>query len=444
MINDIEKDRHYSGVFNICGEELQGELIYNKSNGVILVHVAKAITIDNPVGRHYQDIDVIVGKINTGQTVTLFNNRCTKNHTNFLQNQQLCFVADYLVWAAEDVTDKKFNRYTCVVSNALAWSGLSKIDTRNPYEIKIQTTSNSKVCTLFGTKVVFSTTIKQALSDKNNEALNISEHLVISIESPDQENIPFFIDIRNKILSLISFAIRDNVNIENQYLENKDDVYQIENQVEYIKNSLWTSEFYLPILKTNMFDFNFKLAQLPAVDDELNRKLNYLVPVFNLYLSLFKYKDMPIEMIFLNIVQALETLHSRFFYEDNKNKFIESVENRFKNEYNYDEIYKLLLPDYQTHTSHIILYSRLNDLLIGNNDGLFTDYYMQELDFAQQVVDTRNYYTHYDKNKETKALKGEELIKAVNVLRLLLEYHICSLLQIDNTMMIKNNLSRIK
>ena len=36
----------------------------------------------------------------------------------------------------------------------------------------------------------------------------------------------------------------------------------------------------------------------------------------NLYFSIVKYDDMPIEMKYLNIVQALETYHARFKYND--------------------------------------------------------------------------------------------------------------------------------
>lgn len=37
-----------------------------------------------------------------------------------------------------------------------------------------------------------------------------------------------------------------------------------------------------------------------------------------LYFSIVKYDDMPIEMKYLNIVQALETYHARFKYNDLK------------------------------------------------------------------------------------------------------------------------------
>ena len=188
-----------------------------------------------------------------------------------------------------------------------------------------------------------------------------------------------------------------------------------------------------------------KCKKESLVGKDIQRELTLLEPVLNLYLSLFKYSDMPIEMIFLNIVQALETFHARFFYDDNKDQYIESVAKRFGSCPNYPIIEKLLLCDTQKdeNCKYIILVSRLNDLLIGKNDGLFYDYYITDADFAQTVADTRHYYTHYGKSKEKKALKGDKLIDAIHILSLLLEYYVCLQLGIDNQEKVRERLSSI-
>ena len=97
----------------------------------------------------------------------------------------------------------------------------------------------------------------------------------------------------------------------------------------------------------------------------------------------------------------------------------------------------------ESHVDYIILYSRINDLLIGNEfDGLFRYFYQVDKEFVQKVVDTRHYYTHYGKSKENKVFKGDDLEKAINVLRVLLEFHICKLLNIDKTDQVKEFLNR--
>ena len=81
---------------------------------------------------------------------------------------------------------------------------------------------------------------------------------------------------------------------------------------EYFKHHLYTSEHRLNI-HSKRLDYNFTLSQL-LPEKDIQKELKLLEPIFNLYLSLFKYKDMPQEMVFLNIAQALETFHERFFY----------------------------------------------------------------------------------------------------------------------------------
>lgn len=80
-------DRHFAGKFNIGGEEITGELIYNKENGVTMLNLVKQLT-DAPLGRSYPNLDVITGVLNTGTAVTLFHNHCTKNYTQAFQTQQ--------------------------------------------------------------------------------------------------------------------------------------------------------------------------------------------------------------------------------------------------------------------------------------------------------------------------------------------------------------------
>lgn len=438
-------NQHFAGIFNIDGEEINGELIYNKENGVILLNLVKQLADISLFGKSYSKLDVITGVLNSGTIVTLFHNRCTKNHMQVLQFQQLIFVADYSIWSNSNITNKKYNKIECKLENALKWSGLSIIDTTNFSVIKFKSNKNENIYHWFGAKITFSTSLKCELFNlPRKEESTVVERLVVSIEADEKKEASYFIDIQKKIISLISFAIKDNVNIEEQYLYDYDDSYQIGEHTKYNKYYLYTSEHRLSICDRSPLEYNFTLGQL-LPEKDLQKKLALLEPVFNLYLSLFKYTDMPPEMVFLNIVQALETFHARFFYDDRKDKYIASVTERFRNYPNYSDIEKLLLCDTQKdeNCKYIILVSRLNDLLIGKYDGLFWDYYVTDAEFAQTVADTRHYYTHYGKSKEKKALKGDKLIDAIGILSLLLEYNVCLQLGIDNQSKVRERLSII-
>lgn len=437
-------DRHFAGKFNIGDEEITGELIYNKESGVTLLNLIKQLT-DAPLGRSYPNLDVITGVLNTGAFVTLFHNHCTKNHTQAFQTQQLVFVADYSIWSKNDATNKKYNRLECVLENALEWSGLSAIDTSDQSVIKFKGNKNENIYHWFGAKITFSTSLKCELFNiPPKEESTVVERLVVNIEADEKKELSYFITIRNKVISLISFAIKDNVNIEEQYLYDYDDSYQIGEHTKYYKHYLYTSEHRLSIHNSRRLEYNFTLGQL-SQENDIQKELDLLEPIFNLYLSLFKYTDMPPEMVFLNIVQALETFHARFFFGDNKDTYVASVIDRFGSWQNYSDIEKLLLCDTQKdeNCKYIILVSRLNDLLIGKYDGLFWDYYVTDANFAQTVADTRHYYTHYGKSKEKKALKGDKLIDAIGILSLLLEYNVCLQLGIDNQDKVRTHLSSI-
>ena len=445
-MQDKNIDRHYVGTFSIDGEEIAGELICNEENGVTMLDLNKQLT-GSPLGKRYSDLDVITGVLNSGMTVTLFHNRCTRNHTYAFQTQQIVFVADYSIWSNSDATNKKYNQLVCVLENALEWSGLSAIDTSDLSVIKFNgnRNENENVYHWFGAKITFSTLLKCGLfSFPRKEESTVVERLIVRIEADEKKEIPYFIAIRNKVISMISFAIKDNVNIEEQYLYDYDDSYQIGEHTEYYKHCLVTSERRLPVYNSRRPEYSFTLDQL-LPEKEIQNELTLLEPIFNLYLSLFKYTDMPPEMVFLNIVQALETFHARFFYEDSKDKYVESVVERFGSLQEYPDIEKLLLCDTQKdeNCKYIILVSRLNDLLIGKYDGLFWDYYMTDSGFAQTVADTRHYYTHYGKSKENKALKGDKLIDAIGILSLLLEYNVCLQLGIDNQAKVREYLGTI-
>ena len=435
---------HFTGTFNIGGEEITGELIYNREKGVTLINLVKQLT-DTPIGSSYGNLEIITGILNSGTAVTLFHNRCTKNHTQVLQNQQLVYVAEYSIWSKSNVKNKRYNKLVCVLENALDWSGLSVIDTSEFSAIKFKDNKNENVYHWFGAKITFSTSMHcELFSLPRKEESKVVERLVVSIEADEKQDTPYFTEIRNKVISLISFAIKDNVNVEEQFLYDYDDSYQIGEHTEYCKHYLYISEQRLSIHNSGCLEYNFTLPQL-LPEKDIKKELTLLEPILNLYLSLFKYTDMPPEMVFLNIVQALETFHARLFYDDNKDKYVESVIERFGSWTNFSDIEKLLLCDTQKdeNCKYIILVSRLNDLLIGKYDGMFWDYYATDDQFAQTVADTRHYYTHYGKSKEKKALKGDKLIDAIGILSLLLEYNVCLQLGIDNQSKVRERLSRI-
>lgn len=433
MSMDSNSEYHYIGTFNILDEEIDGEIIRNKRTGVILLNLAKQLDKKSFFGKSYANIPIITGKINTGALVTLFNNRCIDNNANVGQIQRICFTSDYLIWSSRIERNAQFNELVCTLKNAFAWTNLLVFEKINA-GIKMKEDSEERVFYWFGTKVSFSVFSNEDFFGRfDDEERTIVQRVKLTIVSETKRTIDELILIRDRIIAMISFAIKNNINIEEEYLLDYDDSYLIGDAIELPhKHYVLAARRELEIYDSYVWDYNFTLNQLSA-DKDINKELEKLVPIFNLYLSLFKYRDMPLEMIFLNIVQALETFHSRFFYGNKKRKYVESVMERFPDTEDFGQLKRKLLSTTQMdeNCSYIILASRLNDLLIGNQNTLFYDYWECEYDYGQIIADTRHYYTHYGSSKEKKALKGKDLEEAIFVLSSLLEYHICLVLGID-------------
>lgn len=436
-------ENRYVGKFTILDEGIDGEIIHNKKTGIIILNLAKQLDEKTFMGKSYANMPIISGKINSGAIVTLFNNKCINNHTNAGQMQRICFKSDYLIWSSKVEKNARYNELVCILKNAFAWTQLSVFETTDT-GIKVKENADEREFSWFGVKVKFSVFSNETFwGPFDSEEKTIVQRVSLTIASEQKRTIGELISIRDNILAMISFAVKNNINVEGEYFLDYDDSYLIAEKIkQYYKHHLLSSKRELEIYDSKVWDYNFTLNQIPS-DKDINKELEKLVPIFNLYLSLFKYRDMPLEMVFLNIVQALETFHSRFFYQDKKKNYVESVMERFSGSVNFDQLKKKLLSDTQMdeNCSYIILVSRLNDLLIGNYNTIFYNYWGCEEDYGQIIADTRHYYTHYGSSKEKKALKGDNLEEAIFVLRSLLEYHICLILGIDIEKKVRKSLS---
>lgn len=433
MNDNSIQDRHYIGSFTLDNEILGGEIIYSRSAGNIALHLEKRLEENALWGKRYGHYDSIYGTLNSGATVTLFDCRCVSDRASLGTSQSVIFSCKHAIMSAEACTENSFNTLVCVVDNAIEWSGLSPIVIENHRKFVLQPCCNRKTFNWFNAEISFSSAVINWPGIPLKEDIDIRQRLVIEISKEEKTPIEDFLSIRDKIISMISFAVKDNINVEEQYLHKSDKYNEYGKEYkDYIKYHLITEEAHRTTQGLYRWEYNFRLPQIEKVDNagEIFEKL---MPVFNLYSSLFKYEDMPLEMVFLNMVQAVETFHSRFFYDNSKEKYIQSVKERFEGSQHYEDIAKLLLNDTQMdkNCKYIILVSRINDLLIGKYDGLFYDYFITDDQYGQKIADTRHYYTHYDKAKEKKAFKGRDLVKAINVLALLLEYHICLVLGIS-------------
>ena len=434
---NYHESRNYTGTFQVSGEEFRGELVYCRESGKISLNLAKELFLDmrdddpdsytsKEIRKEFDHIESIPGKLDAGEPIVLFNCKCARNvMSNW--SRDLRFQADYMIWNDAEAEGRKYSRFICVLENALQWSELSQIDYGKGAEyLKFTALEKYPRFNWYGAKITFGTSLDNTWFYKYQENTHIVERLQFAIQADEEKEIDFFLEIRDKVMAMISYAIKDNLNIASQYLIHKDDIVRYPEgsdyqpaRKEYLKYAVLTNEPFHIVDPKPMDEYNFTLSQLPQ-DGDLSDKLDALTPVFNLYLSLFKYKDMPIEMVFLNMIQAVETFHARFFYDDEKN-------NRFQLDIN--EQYKQTpIPEFifdgGSGGKKVKLAPRIKHMLIHPKNKLLWDFCQDGGVIATQIVDTRNYYTHYGPKRKKKAVQGKDLEFLIDFLALLLEYHI--------------------
>lgn len=186
--------------------------------------------------------------------------------------------------------------------------------------------------------------------------------------------------------------------------------------------------------------------------NELSEKANFshwqkistiIEPVIELYIDDLYNQELSASRHFLNMIQALETYHSRFLCNgtlaDYKKRVEEVIANR-PDEFKQNDREFLL----EGSQKGISLRSRLADLLLADFKFRFYTSEIKYRDFPKVIADTRNYYTHYNLRQEKKALKGNTLVDAYYILRNILEYYILKELGFDESFIHERTRERIK
>lgn len=436
----IDKDEYLPGEFEVSGLTLQGNIVLNRENKTIHLYIQRRQEAFSDHCFGYQD--KIIGHLTNGTTVSLLYNNCVKNTIHAFSHQEIIYRSDFLVIGN---SQGEYDQLICILENALHWGKMSQLDTPQITEIK-QVYCEERTFKWFGAMVEFSTVIRNNLwALPRPENCKVEERLQVKIQLEEKKDILELLEIRDRIVALISFAIKDNVNVIAQFLIDTEDCEVYGDYRESRRNELISTQPNYTIYYTDEFEYNFNLTNLSDTVD-IRENMEKLAPIINLYLSLYRYPQMPIEIAFLSLIQALETLHARFFYHNDKDEYVQSVYNRFSDHPQFEYIKSILLSNGQDSPKcrQIYLVSRINDLLLDDYDPLFWSFYSKGGLFAQQIVDTRNYYTHYDEGKREKALSGNDLADGILILQLILELYVCRFLGIDVKDKIGRQLSKFR
>lgn len=197
---------------------------------------------------------------------------------------------------------------------------------------------------------------------------------------------------------------------ENQFYNVK--VFYQYPQSEIIKKRN-SKHYFLFTYKDVNQNFEQILQQWFKMDEAIN-------PVTSGLTESLMRKDYAIEYKFLNLAHSIETLHRR----TRKNEVLSSELYKEK----VKTIISTVHPEYTewlkeklTYGNELSLHERMTDLMSLIPEAIRTVVIKPNVEeFIRNFKNSRNYYTHYDKRLEKKALKAGELFKLSEMLKIFL------------------------
>lgn len=423
-----------SGLIFYNQKEYQCNLYTNQELGGILVEISVNDELANFLEFPFS-IKFLSGELSSGYKFSLVN--CSRGKMENLISEGRSVFTYYAQYMFEGVGEKhgeciKLYKVTFGLTDIIEWGDISGYSIGKNYGI-----FENKNCE----KLIFENENFDIKYVVENSMLPISLHEIlkeniilkqsgnIEITFKNEETIQKFDEILKKVKRLIELSTLRIIYVNKITGLSKKiyDMYgkeKIERPIEIISSDLnkntainnkvksWKWITLSELIENNSFENYFSKYEL-------------LEPIVELYLQIIESNQMSVIRIFLNVVQALETYHSRFKankIEDFKNRIDAIIlKNRPKEFIENDK--KFLMANSK---SFITLESRIADLLIADFNIYFDTGDINHIEFPNVISKTRNYYIHYDEEiKESgRVLTEKELSIYNHVMIYMLEYYL--------------------
>lgn len=461
-MSEIQK---YSGMWKFFEDETpyQGELHINTDDNVIVLNTIIPANEQIPMPRppYKGKIPYICGKLFSGTKVLLYNCFTGKETERIGSHTQQIVYADYAFWGLE-VSSEDEIRFPCAIldyGDIIEWSGLCNYewDYNNGGWHNIIWKPKESLYFDFNDnlRVMLSPSQGKTTGGRYDNEITIRQHISVEFNYSSPVTWEQIMLDSLCLQYLIGLGINRKVEIAHaEYLHSS--IF-----FEYPEEDGRTGHQTIPAdviigtgkvpstRKTPSYYFLFSLNDLVQQNVFQRWQQNYekLKPILDLYFTAFSNNVGTVEMLFLNLTQALETYHARF-KTDNVKEFINYIDNILsifsENEDTKAYWRRFLIDQSQlNHQNHIHLRSRLADLVFADGVLPFWPRLYGLGDYIRKVVDTRNYYTHYDTQKLEKSFTKAELPFVNSQLICLLTYHILVQIGFDPTEIRKKIVERM-
>ncbi|QGG98492.1 hypothetical protein EA459_07870 [Streptococcus dysgalactiae subsp. dysgalactiae] len=424
-----------SGFANIESKDRECHFFLNESEGGILLRVI----VNDPFASSLllpDEISQLKVELSNGVKLLLIDAFRSEGVISNISSKEsiYSYSAKYLI---SDFS--KFENVTsglnCVLfeaSGILGWGGISAYQIDDNYGVKQN--SDNKITLLKNQDyeinyLVTGTMLPVHKSHLFSDNIELNQRSVIEIKYTTSHPIDNYFELFEKIKYLIELNTIEKIAINNiQGYSNTE--YTLLNDDKKIPSVL---KIISPIIKSNKVEKNYfgmyklrvftleNLMENNSIEIYFNN-FEKLKPIIELYIEMLYLKNISSVRLFLNVVQALETYHSRF--KSNKitefRKRVDSISKDYR-----DNTKEFLLANSK---GFITLESRIADLVLAEFQIYFKTGQIGKNEFPNVIAKTRNYYIHYDEKLklENKILTEEELSIYNLSLLILLDYYIYS------------------
>lgn len=413
------------------------DLYYNSKEGGIILKIR--VKHEKGFGDFLKlplEISYICGQLETGFLFTLVNlNRYeTRDEVSF-GITVYTFAADYIFCGVGGNTQKEqtFHIVNYTLTNIMEWGESSVYAIGENYEL-IKNKDYKEISIFENTEFsirysVIGTLLPITEHDLFKENIELKQNGTIIIESQKEVTIQKFNEIFNKFISLIELSMLRKINVEKVIAFSKNVLYSIGNAKSEQAVEIYGKN--IKQLQNNENNNRIKWKWISISELINNNSINLyfdkqekLAPIIELFLEPLKSEESSNTRVFLNIVQALETYHSRFVTNSLK-KYKKRIEDIIKDQPNDNkEKYRKFL--IAKSTEYITLESRIADLLVSEWRIIFDTGDINYWEFPSVVAQSRNYYIHYEEwiKRNQRVLSSEELRYYNRSLLKILEYYI--------------------
>jgi hypothetical protein len=449
----IEKEYAKTGYFWLP-ERIENKIpgiLTIKDGGDIELEVVGSFDISPTEFKDFDNINRIIGHIEDDGFVTLDNCFYIKQNFSFggISKSKILANQVYSGVAYDENEEIIFNTLSFSVDCIDEWVGISGFTNERYFDLKTTTINYTlpeniifQLDKEMQLEICFTSTISQSTTE-----VKITQNTYFKLKSETLKPLSDFRDIVYKLTNFMCFAIDEIVSIKNMFATSseiqremlKEKSYPIPIHIYYKSNSYSKK---IPNISQHKMLLTYETIRSNA-QDVFNNWLNayeILSPAINLYFSTKTNSYKYLEGAFLALAQGLETYHRRTSDEIlmDSNKFHSLVADIIETcPLEQQEWLRIRLQ----YGNEISFSKRIQHIIEPFKSKLGN--YKQRIKLIRKIVDTRNYFTHYNEDlKDKVAIKGNDLWFLCDTMEVIFQLHFLKVIglkdeEIDNV--IENN-----